>query len=162
MSIMAGLARRLVRLLAIASSVASVTTSGSFRHDAGRRRGMPGFTPSASPIQNLETTVTVDWHVEPAALKLSQTTPVGPMPTSSSAVDIAMQAGECESRQLRLRLPAKNPPIRSVRVTWSQPRPTAQLAGLLEDQWHWSARQVGFVHCETPTMYNCSGDSTRS
>ena len=45
----------------------------------------------------------VSWLVEPASLKIPQSQPAGALATSATRIDLALQAGECESRQLRLR-----------------------------------------------------------
>ena len=89
----------------------------------------------------------VSWLVEPASLKIPQSQPAGALATSATRIDLALQAGECESRQLRLRSSAD---VRDVSVEL----PAAGSTG-----WRWAARQVGYVRCKTATMYNCSAST---
>ena len=87
----------------------------------------------------------VSWFVEPASLKIAQSLPASALPTSANAIDLALQAGECESRQLRLRSTAD---VRDISI---------ELPAAVAQGWRWTARQVGYVRCKTATMYNCSG-----
>jgi hypothetical protein len=86
---------------------------------------------------------TVSWLVEPASLKLSQSQPSSPLPSSTRVIDLALQAGECESRQLRIRSSVE---LHQIVVDLPM-----RLAG------QWTARQVGYVYSKSATMYNCSG-----
>jgi hypothetical protein len=85
---------------------------------------------------------TVSWLVEPASLKLKQSQPSSPLPSSTRVIDLALQAGECESRQLRLR------------SSMGLHQVVVELPTLVG---HWTARQVGYVYARSATMYNCSG-----
>ena len=104
----------------------------------------------------------LEWFVEPSAVDI-QLTDAGPMATSTKAIDLAGQIGECEAVQLRLRHDGTDMTDISVAfspLTRKAADGDSDAAGATLPASAWSSFQVGYVNTtSTAFCQTCSGPS---